>query len=107
MKDVCGVHNLHGMPSLIAAGAGIIGGQIFEWTEGMDEEIDFSVGKQFIALALTLTLALFGGVVAGGLMRLSQVLLRLSRDDFFNDSRFWHVPDDYVSSSSSPSFETM
>lgn len=101
------MHNLHGMPSLIAAGAGIIGGQIFVWTDGMDSDIKFEVGDQFIALALTLVLALFGGVLCGALMRLSQVLLRLSRDDFFNDARFWHVPDDYSSSSSSPSFENM
>ena len=99
IHDVCGVHNLHGMPSIIGAILGIVGSLFLIVRDNIDPDIMLD-GKrqplhQLIALGITLGVSIVGGALTGGVMWVAQYALTLNREDYFNDLRFWHVASDY------------
>jgi len=82
-QDICGVHNLHGMPGLLSAIIGI---------GAMKKPL-----PQLYATLITLAFALVGGTITGLAMRgFGRVIgINQERDDHFNDLTFWCTPSDY------------
>eukprot|EP00007_Cunea_sp_BSH-02190019_P001722 CAMPEP_0174233130 /NCGR_PEP_ID=MMETSP0417-20130205/3251_1 /TAXON_ID=242541 /ORGANISM="Mayorella sp, Strain BSH-02190019" /LENGTH=462 /DNA_ID=CAMNT_0015311297 /DNA_START=109 /DNA_END=1494 /DNA_ORIENTATION=- len=93
IQDICGVHNLHGLPSIIAAITSIIATATSDpdqYPQGKNQP-----GYQTAALAVTIGFAIVGGLVAGFLMWVTTRFLRIDPANFFNDRLFWHRPSDY------------
>ncbi|MDF0651571.1 MAG: hypothetical protein P0121_08910 [Nitrospira sp.] len=73
--DTCGVHNLHGMPGLLGGLAAIV-------------VVPSVVGVQLVGIAMTLVIAVVGGVVAGMAIRATG-----TTEQAYEDSHeFSHVP---------------
>lgn len=92
IQDVCGIHNLHGMPGLI--------GSILSIITTFFVSLDYPhEGKQpifqIIAIVVTVIVAIAGGLITGLILRFSTKFLPMTSDDLFNDKRFWAVPSDY------------
>jgi ammonium transporter Rh len=83
IQDICGVHNLHGMPGLISAVVGMIACQ--------------DAGKQAGALGVSMAIAIVGGLLSGVSMRALGKLTGtdLLKDNLYNDDTFWGVANDY------------
>jgi len=96
IQDICGVHNLHGMPGLISVVVSVIAAQTLDY-EGA------SVQKQVVTLLVTLGIALISGLVTGQLMHLMgkasnsglQMMEKGGLDSVFNDRAFWVSAGDY------------
>lgn len=73
--DTCGVHNLHGMPGLLGGLTAIV-------------VVPGVVGVQLIGIALTLAVALIGGVIAGMAIRATGTTEQAYEDSY----EFSHVP---------------
>jgi ammonium transporter Rh len=96
VQDICGIHNLHGMPGLIGSFLSvfvvlILGNQ----GRMVSPQGSRQPGFQMAAIVITLVLAVIGGIVAGFLMRLVNFLYAIFPEDFFNDRTFWVLPSDY------------
>jgi len=96
IQDICGIHNLHGMP-------GVLGGilSIFA-TAGLAQEDPDSfprgtnqAGYQTAALFITIGIALGGGLFTGALVWLLGYISKIEPDDYYNDRTFWQLPTDY------------
>jgi ammonium transporter Rh len=75
LVDTCGVHNLHGMPGLFGGLCAIA-------------VIPSVVGAQLVGIAMTLVIAVIGGVIAGMVIRATG-----TTEQAYEDSReFSHVP---------------
>lgn len=95
IQDVCGVHNLHGMPGIIAAFLSIIAAATRE----------DKVTPQVLTLVCSLAIAIFGGLLTGALMRLLGTAAGIDEfakkdghrqfEDVFNDRAFWVSANDY------------
>jgi len=73
--DTCGVHNLHGMPGLLGGLCAIV-------------VVPSVVGVQLVGIAMTLVIAVVGGVVAGMVIRATG-----TTEQAYEDSHeFSHVP---------------
>ncbi|BFZ13688.1 hypothetical protein BsWGS_16727 [Bradybaena similaris] len=114
IHDTCGVHNLHGMPGLLAAiGSAVLAATSDNWSLHDREAIfpeTFSEnstvagalgrsagqqgGYQFLAAVITLGIALGGGVFTGLILRLP-VWNAPSGDDLFDDSVNWEIPGEH------------
>ncbi|NWH48358.1 RHAG protein, partial [Fregata magnificens] len=90
IQDTCGVHNLHGLPGILGGIAGIIVTAIKE--EAM-EFIPFTPGKQAAALGSTIGIALAGGGLTGGILKLP-FLGQAPDQNCFDDSVYWEVPEE-------------
>ncbi|KAE8747354.1 hypothetical protein FOCC_FOCC005996 [Frankliniella occidentalis] len=108
VHDTCGVHNLHGMPGVMAA--------IFPALIPRDdqpEELDTvrsslsaavepglgrtplqQAGYQLAALAMTLVVSVITGTITGFLIRQDKLLHQLGKEGLFEDATFWEVPDE-------------
>ncbi len=94
--DVCGVHNLHGMPGLLSAFIGIIAIR-FRPNPDLDGD-GFSQSSYEVAmLGVTLAIAIGCGVISGVLMRIMNKVNPL--DVLFKDGPFWSTPSDYEQAS--------
>jgi len=95
-QDVCGVHNLHGMPGILAgilsilATTGLAYQENTPFTHGV-----LQGGYQAAGLVITFGISITGGLITALLMRACDYLGNLAFDDFFNDSAFWNVPANY------------
>jgi len=78
ISDTCGVNNLHGMPGLYSGLLGLA--------------LKPVIGTQALGMLCTLGIAIVGGAVTGGILKL---LPGLAGKDLFGDSAFWGVADDY------------
>lgn len=83
LHDTCGIHNLHGMPSVLGALCSVFLPLLVE-RGGAGE-----LGKpldQLLGMVFTLIMAVFSGLLAGGVMS-------LLKDDAegFSDEAFWEV----------------
>ncbi|NWR56236.1 RHAG protein, partial [Bucorvus abyssinicus] len=90
IQDTCGVHNLHGLPGLLGGIAGII-------VPAVKDEYGYSSkwdpGKQAAALGSTVGIALVGGALTGGILKLP-FLGQASDQNCFDDSVYWEVPEE-------------
>jgi len=103
IQDICGVHNLHGMPGLLSGVVGIgaaVGASFFKerYNGHYDDYFprgDQQAGFQAAALGITVAIALAGGLATGLIMRLVGRVYFLSAAELFNDDTFWGSPSDY------------
>ncbi|XP_036394333.1 ammonium transporter Rh type B [Megalops cyprinoides] len=104
IQDTCGVHNLHGMPGVLGAIVGAITAALATeevYGEGMKDVFpDVSSGditasfqgvRQAISLAVTLGIALLGGLIVGFILRLP-IYGAPPDTNCFEDSIYWEVP---------------
>eukprot|EP00042_Codosiga_hollandica_P042335 m.386996 g.386996 ORF g.386996 m.386996 type:complete len:162 (-) comp56308_c0_seq15:1693-2178(-) len=99
LLDTCGIHNLHGMPSIIGAIASVIAAgavpadsysaeghhRIFESSRGSEAQ----AWHQFAAMGITLAFAIVGGALTALLM--NWFATPVSQ---YNDHLLWEVPDE-------------
>eukprot|EP00672_Neobodo_designis_P024396 CAMPEP_0174830092 /NCGR_PEP_ID=MMETSP1114-20130205/2334_1 /TAXON_ID=312471 /ORGANISM="Neobodo designis, Strain CCAP 1951/1" /LENGTH=440 /DNA_ID=CAMNT_0016063877 /DNA_START=135 /DNA_END=1457 /DNA_ORIENTATION=+ len=100
LRDTCGVHNLHGMPgilaaivSAIAAGSAREGSYHGTYTDvfakGAERTRGEQAGYQLASLVVTLLFAIVGGAITGGVLSRLPIL-----PSFFEDSHEYGVPED-------------
>ncbi|XP_018601106.1 ammonium transporter Rh type B-like [Scleropages formosus] len=104
IQDTCGVHNLHGMPGILGAVVGAVTASLATrevYGDGMEDvfpEIyagNFSASeqgvRQAISLAVTLGMALVGGVIVGFILKLP-IYSGPPDTICFEDAIYWEVP---------------
>ncbi|XP_074676342.1 ammonium transporter Rh type A isoform X1 [Strix aluco] len=89
IQDTCGVHNLHGLPGILGGIAGIVVTAIKEEDR---QGVLFTPGMQAAALGSTIGIALVGGALTGGVLKLP-FLGQASDENCFDDSVYWEVPE--------------
>ncbi|NXL63188.1 RHAG protein, partial [Chordeiles acutipennis] len=87
IQDTCGVHNLHGLPGILGGIAGII---VTAIREEVRQGVHFSPSMQAAALGSTIGIALVGGALTGGILKLP-FLGQASDQNCFDDSVYWEV----------------
>ncbi|XP_068615583.1 ammonium transporter Rh type B [Brachionichthys hirsutus] len=106
IQDTCGVHNLHGMPGVLGAVVGAVTASLATveiYGEGLRDvfpdvasgRVDASHqgGIQAASLAVTLGVALVGGLIVGLVLKLP-VFGAPSDAACFEDNVYWEVPGD-------------
>ncbi|XP_034001758.1 ammonium transporter Rh type B isoform X1 [Trematomus bernacchii] len=104
IQDTCGVHNLHGMPGVLGAIVGAVTAAVATtdvYGKGMADVFpDVASGeigasyqgvRQAISLAVTLGIALLGGLIVGFILKLP-VFGAPSDAICYEDSIYWEVP---------------
>lgn len=101
IHDTCGVHNLHGMPAIIAAIGSAVASAVatkgiykdsWETVFEIDPEGKASItggkqaGNQMLALLLTLAFAVVGGVLTGFILKIP---IFGRQKDLFEDAEAW------------------
>jgi len=84
LHDTCGIHNLHGMPSLVGGAASII------CCYTLTSPFLGTPKTQMMGIAVTLATAISTGGFTGLMMKL------LSDGTFADDSVYWEVADDFA-----------
>ncbi|KAM6085964.1 ammonium transporter Rh type A [Theristicus caerulescens] len=90
IQDTCGVHNLHGLPGILGGIAGII---VTAIKEEVRQGVRLTPGMQAAALGSTIGIALVGGALTGGILKLP-FLGQASDQNCFDDSVYWEVPEE-------------
>ncbi|NXI42467.1 RHAG protein, partial [Galbula dea] len=90
IQDTCGVHNLHGLPGILGGIAGII---VTAVTNESRDGVQLTPEMQAAALGSTLGIALAGGALTGGILKLP-FLGQASDQNCFDDSVYWEVPEE-------------
>ncbi|XP_063055383.1 ammonium transporter Rh type B [Engraulis encrasicolus] len=106
VQDTCGVHNLHGMPGVLGAIVGAItastatreiygGGLEDVFPSVADGTWDASTQgvRQAISLAVTLGIALLGGLITGFILKLP-IYGAPPDTACYEDSLYWEVPEE-------------
>ncbi|CAJ0946271.1 unnamed protein product, partial [Mesorhabditis belari] len=111
LHDTCGVHNLHGMPGLIAGISSVLvvvnpegkyGNSIAELYDGvrttMNGESGFVYGvqaiHQLIALLIVVCASIVAGLLTGFFLRL-RFIRQIRDDEHFSDADFFETPHDF------------
>ncbi|XP_074009125.1 ammonium transporter Rh type A [Numenius arquata] len=90
IQDTCGVHNLHGLPGILGGIAGIV---VTAVKEEVRQGVRLTPGMQAAALGSTIGIALAGGALTGGILKLP-FLGQASDQNCFDDSVYWEVPEE-------------
>ncbi|NXN65684.1 RHAG protein, partial [Himantopus himantopus] len=90
IQDTCGVHNLHGLPGILGGIAGIV---VTAVKEEVRQGVRFTPGMQAAALGSSIGIALAGGALTGGILKLP-FLGQASDQNCFDDSVYWEVPEE-------------
>ncbi|XP_063416627.1 ammonium transporter Rh type A-like [Mytilus trossulus] len=116
LHDTCGVHNLHGLPGILAAVAGAVmaalsskekwGTSLFEIfpemaasnatgsvMPGSDRSATVQGGYQMLALVITLAIAIVGGIITGFILKLP-IWDSPEGEKFFDDNHNWNVAEE-------------
>uniref|UniRef100_A0A8C1JQJ7 Rh family, B glycoprotein (gene/pseudogene) n=1 Tax=Cyprinus carpio TaxID=7962 RepID=A0A8C1JQJ7_CYPCA len=104
IQDTCGIHNLHGMPGVLGAVVGSVTAALASpevYGHGLQRVFaDVETGKwnpqskggfQAISLAVTLGMALFGGLITGLILKLP-IYGAPPDTQCFEDGLYWEVP---------------
>lgn len=111
LHDTCGVHNLHGMPSILGAVVGIIAAAMADADVYGDVQLSGIFSKRAVALAdaggdrdaseqalnqlyftlITLGISIGGGYITGFIVRNLSFLDEIEGDKAFRDDEFWNV----------------
>jgi len=90
LHDTCGVHNLHGMPSIIGALVSVLVCGVAQGMEHGNFHIkDGAARSQILAIVITLCISVGGGFVTGRLMS----NFPQHSEAYFNDAQWWEVDD--------------
>lgn len=95
LHDTCGIHNLHGMPSLIGALASIIVAIANKDTDRAiygEDYADSQWWRQLVGIFATMALAISTGLATGWLVAKLKPPQTVSD---FNDNAYWEVADDH------------
>ncbi|KAF1512580.1 Ammonium transporter Rh type A, partial [Eudyptula albosignata] len=87
IQDTCGVHNLHGLPGILGGIAGIV---VTAIKEEVRQGVHLTPGMQAAALGSTIAIALAGGALTGGILKLP-FLGQAPDQNCFDDSVYWEV----------------
>ncbi|NXX73761.1 RHAG protein, partial [Urocolius indicus] len=90
IQDTCGVHNLHGLPGIMGGIASII---VTAIQGEVRQGVHLTPATQAAALGCTLGIALVGGALTGGILKLP-FLGQASDQNCFDDSVYWEVPEE-------------
>ncbi|XP_051470572.1 ammonium transporter Rh type A [Apus apus] len=90
IQDTCGVHNLHGLPGILGGIAGIV---VTAIKNQSSQPVRFTPGMQAAALGCSVGIALAGGALTGGILKLP-FLGQASDQNCFDDSVYWEVPEE-------------
>ncbi|TSK34792.1 Ammonium transporter Rh type B [Bagarius yarrelli] len=103
IQDTCGVHNLHGMPGVLGAIVGAVTAAVASsstYGNGLEDVFpkinqDFTASNQavmqIVSLAVTLGMALIGGLIVGFILKLP--IYGAPPDTLcFEDSIYWEMP---------------
>ncbi len=99
LHDTCGVHNLHGMPSIVGAIASICltaykqsGGRNHD-SEVFETQHGNQAWRQFVSILLVVTCGIVGGALTAGLLN----LIEPATDDEveYDDELVWETAADY------------
>jgi ammonium transporter Rh len=95
IHDTCGIHNLHGLPSVLGTWASIIltgyKGRHMHDVPGVLKDSE-QWKDQFVAHAFTLSMAILSGLGTGFFM---YFLRPKENTEFFTDSPYWEIMDDF------------
>ncbi|KAG5271716.1 hypothetical protein AALO_G00183220 [Alosa alosa] len=104
IQDTCGVHNLHGMPGVLGAIVGAVTASVASkdvYGDGLADvfpliasgELDASTQgvRQAISLAVTLGIALLGGLITGFILKLP-IYGAPPDTACYEDALYWEVP---------------
>ncbi|XP_037532064.1 ammonium transporter Rh type B [Nematolebias whitei] len=104
IQDTCGVHNLHGMPGVLGAIVGAVTAsvatkdvygnglhKVFPDVADGSRSAMYQGGMQALSLAITLGMALIGGLIVGFILKVP-LLGAASDAACFEDSIYWEVP---------------
>ncbi|KAM9723369.1 ammonium transporter Rh type B [Menidia menidia] len=104
IQDTCGVHNLHGMPGILGAIVGAVtsavatrdvygGGleDVFPLVASEERTASYQGSVQAISLAVTLGIALLGGLIVGFILKLP-VFGSPNDTHCFEDGIYWEMP---------------
>lgn len=105
IQDTCGIHNLHGMPGILGAIVGAVTAALASkdvYGNGLDKVFLEAAGNshwsaqtkggfQAISLAVTLGIALFGGLITGFFLKLP-IYDTPPDTQCFEDAVYWEVP---------------
>lgn len=98
LHDTCGVHNLHGMPALLAGTAGIIAAKLADEDKYHDSlksvfQHPTSIKRavyQMAAIPVTLSISMASGAITGFIVR-QKIFDPPTRDEMFDDIKFWEM----------------
>eukprot|EP01089_Gocevia_fonbrunei_P006832 TRINITY_DN17841_c0_g1_i1.p1 TRINITY_DN17841_c0_g1~~TRINITY_DN17841_c0_g1_i1.p1 ORF type:complete len:441 (+),score=90.10 TRINITY_DN17841_c0_g1_i1:106-1428(+) len=93
IQDVCGIHNLHGMPGLIGSFLSVL--TTYMLVDLPYPHADKQPIYQLAAIGVTLVIAIIGGLATGFFLKLTTHFQSLTFDELFNDKKFWVIPSDY------------
>ena len=96
IQDICGVHNLHGIPGLLGSLLAVF----VTISDHQQEKFNFVHGDdqpayQLAAIACSFGFALAGGIVTGAMMKAVDAIQYVNAADFYNDRTWWSLPSDY------------
>lgn len=89
IHDTCGVHNLHGMPAVLAAIAGVITCAAGYHTDAFESGREQAL-YQLAALGVTLGLSIVGGAITGFIMNIP-IWEQLEHEEYFEDGKYWEM----------------
>jgi ammonium transporter Rh len=93
LHDTCGVHNLHGIPSMIGAISSVILAA-YKGPQGHDyPEVFYHRGQwkdQLLSIIFTLAVAIPAGLLTGYILKFFSY-----ETTFYSDEPFWEVMDDF------------
>ena len=84
LHDSCGIHNLHGMPSILGGLASVFCAAYLKNPRGD------SPGAQIAGVGMTLVVAILTGAITGGVMKTVQDGAPMA-----DDSNYWETADDF------------
>ena len=89
LKDICGVHNLSGMPAVLG---GLVAGfaSLTQSSGYLNYDLGITqLGYQIAAMGATLAIAVTGGAIVGFLLSLPYGGPSLTPTEMFDDAAFW------------------
>jgi ammonium transporter Rh len=95
--DTCGVHNLHGMPSVLGAiASAIVASQVFVFGDPAKAALhhgSLQWGYQLACMCITLCISIAGGIFSGWLVMSMKCVPKPKGQFLFDDSEYFEIPD--------------
>ena len=89
IHDTCGVHNLHGMPAILAAIASVVTCAAGYHTDNFESGREQAL-YQLASLGVTLGISIVGGAITGFIMNVP-LWEQLENEEYFEDGKYWEM----------------